>query len=233
MNAPLPPPLPPSAATATAVNPVPDPTTLLGRLLRTPQSLVAADDDSVPPRLFALGLVGTLVYGLVLASFSMGPHWWAPPLKASLGLMVALLLCAPSLFVFASLSGARMRGRDVLVLLAGLHGLASLLLLSLAPVAWVFSQSTQSPGFIGALHWIFWLVAAGFGLRLVGRGLRLLGANASGGFGVWAILFLLVCFQMATSVRPLLADSEQLLPAEKKSFLAHWGDVMGEKTPVQ
>lgn len=206
--------------------PPPEPTTLLGRLLRTPQSLVVSPDDTVPLRLFALGLGGSLVYGLVLASFSAGPHWWVPPLKLALGLLAALALCAPSLFVFASLAGARLRARDVLVLLAGLHGLASLLLLSLAPVAWVFSQSTQSAGFIGTLHWLFWIVAAGFGLRLVGRGLRLLGGGSAGAFGVWSLLFLFVCFQMATSLRPLLSDAAFGLPAEKKSFLSHWGDVL-------
>ncbi len=226
MNPQPPPPIPspthPDAPVA------PEPNTLLGRLLRSPHSLLASGDDSVAPRLFGLGLGGSLIYGIVLASFATGPHWWAPPLKVMLGLLVSLLLCAPSLFVFASLSGAHLRGRDVVALLAGLHGLASLLLLSLAPVAWVFSQSTSSAGFIGTLHWLFWLVAAGFGLRFVGRGLRQLGANSTGAFGVWAILFLLVCFQMATSVRPLLADSDALLPSEKKSFLTHWNEVLGE-----
>jgi hypothetical protein len=222
---PLIPPLPPVIPNPRV--PPPEPTSLLGRLLRTPQSLVTADDESPQPLLFALGIAGTVVYGLVLASFAMGPHWWAAPLKTSLGLLVAMALCAPSLFVFASLSGARLRARDVLVLFAGFHGLTSLLLLSLAPVSWVFSQSSQFAGFIGMLHWTFWLVSAGFGLRFVAHGVRLLGGTSSGAVGVWAVLFLLVCFQMGTSIRPLLADSDSFFPGEKKSFFSHWSEVLG------
>ncbi len=203
-----------------------EPSTLLGRLLRNPQSLVSDEDAAIPPRLFLLGIVGTLVYGLVVASFSGGMQWWAAPLKLTLGLLLSVLLCTPSLFVFAALAGAQLQPRQLVNLLGGLLGLSGLLLVSLGPVAWVFSQSTQSAAFMGTIHWVFWFVSVGFGLRLVGRGLRLLGARSGGAFGVWAIIFLLVTLQMATTVRPLLGQSEVLLSAEKKSFLTHWGDTI-------
>ena len=206
----------------------PEPTTLLGRLLRTPQSLLLDEGVGLPARLFLLGLAGTVIYGLVLGSFSGGDQLWAAPLKLTLGLLLALFLCTPSLFVFATLAGAHIEPRQLLTLLGGLLGLAGLLLASLGPVGWVFSQSTQSAAFIGSLHWIFWLVSAGFGLRLVSRGLRVLGARSGGAFGVWAIIFLLVCFQMATTVRPLLGPSPTLLTAEKKSFLTHWNETLTE-----
>ena len=84
---------------------------------------------------------------------------------------------------------------------------------------------------MGTIHWVFWLVSAGFGLRLVGRGLRLLGARSGGAFGVWAVIFLLVSFQMATTVRPLLGKSDNLLSAEKKSFLTHWSEEINAPAP--
>ena len=42
---------------------------------------------------------------------------------------------------------------------------------------------------------------------------------------------LLVTLQMTTSLRPILGRSPVLLTQEKKFFLQHWGDTMGESLP--
>ena len=39
---------------------------------------------------------------------------------------------------------------------------------------------------------------------------------------VWMAIFLLVCLQMTTALRPIIGTSEHWLPQEKKFFLAHW-----------
>jgi len=41
----------------------------------------------------------------------------------------------------------------------------TVLLIGFAPVAWLFSQSTESLLLMGALHLVFWLIATYFGLR--------------------------------------------------------------------
>ena len=43
----------------------------------------------------------------------------------------------------------------------------ALLLIGFAPVAWIFSQSTDSIAFMGALHLILWAIGISFGLRLI------------------------------------------------------------------
>ena len=42
-------------------------------------------------------------------------------------------------------------------------------------------------------------------------------------------IFVLVCVQMTTALRPIIGTSETLLPPERKFFLAHWSEVLDEK----
>jgi hypothetical protein len=40
------------------------------------------------------------------------------------------------------------------------------------------------------------------------------------------IIFVVVCLQMTTALRPILGTSDTFLPTEKRFFLAHWFDTM-------
>ena len=171
-----------------------------------------------------ISLVTLAVYGVILGSFSMHEQLWAAPLKVTLGLLACAVICLPSLYVFACLSGATARLGEIVGLLAGLLALTGLLLVSFGPVAWVFSQSTEAIGWMGFLHLAFWVVATGFGLRFLHAGFRQLQARSPGVFTVWTIIFLVVVLQMSTALRPLLGRAPTLLPTEKKFFLTHWGE---------
>ena len=92
----------------------------------------------------------------------------------------------------------------------------------LCPIAWVFSQSTDSIAFISCLHLLLWAVGFYFGVRLVLIGARYLGVADRGYLVLWLIILTLVSLQMMTTLRPIVGDSEQLLPTEKKFFLNHW-----------
>ncbi len=172
----------------------------------------------------AVSLVTLAIYGVLLGSFSMHEQLWAAPLKVTLGLLACGVICLPSLYVFACLSGAHARLGEIVGLLAGLLALTGLLLVSFGPVAWVFSQSTDAIGWMGFLHLSFWVVATGFGLRFLHAGFRQFQARSPGIFTVWTILFLVVVLQMSTALRPLLGRAPTLLPTEKKFFLTHWGE---------
>jgi hypothetical protein len=39
---------------------------------------------------------------------------------------------------------------------------------------------------------------------------------------VWVAVFVLVCLQMTTALRPIIGTSDHWLPKEKKFFIAHW-----------
>jgi hypothetical protein len=225
----LPVPVPPDAP----------PGAILQALLRRPVQLVAALQQNTSTRLtWILALFALLAlagYGLVVGSFSGGQQWLAAPLKVSLGVVASVVICLPSLFIFTSLSGAEVTLRGVAGALCAVLALTALMLIGLAPVAWVFSQSTDSTAFMGTLHILFWLVALSFGLRLLGLLLNLLGIRERLHLKVWATIFVLVSLQMTTALRPIIGTSDHWLPAEKKFFVAYWFEnvVSNDPTPAR
>ncbi len=199
-------------------------------LLRQPRRVLfqlrQPGGDRLVVSLLGLGVLCSLVYGLVAGTFSGGVQLWAAPVKIAAGLVFAAFICLPSLFIFACLGGAQVRLVEVAGLVAGLVALLSVLLVGFAPVAWVFSQSTESVPAMGALHIAFGLVAGFFGLRFVGTGFVLYSAEGRGGFTFWTVIFLLVALQMTTALRPIVGTADRLLPAQKKFFISHWADCL-------
>ena len=178
-----------------------------------------------------IGVLCSLVYGFVAGTFSGGIQLWAAPVKIAGGLLFAAFICLPSLYIFACLSGAQVRLVEIAGLIAGLVALLSVLLVGFAPVAWVFSQSTESLPAMGALHIAFGLVACFFGLRFLSTGFVHFSAKGQGGLNFWIIIFLLVALQMTTALRPIIGKANTFLPTEKKFFITHWADCMKE-TPT-
>jgi hypothetical protein len=182
-------------------------------------------------RLLVIAVVCSLIYGVVVGTFSRGDQlyqFWTAPVKVSMGLLISALICLPSLYIFSCLSGSKARLVEVFGLLAGLLALTTILLIGFAPVAWVFSESTKSLPAIGALHLAFWLIATCFGLRFLNTGFAHLSANSGAGLKVWILIFLLVALQMTTALRPIVGTSSAFWPAEKKFFLNHWAECMAK-----
>jgi hypothetical protein len=178
--------------------------------------------------LLAFGLIGMAVYGLVVGSFSGGAQLWIAPAKLALGTFLAILICLPSLYIFTGLAGIDVRLRTVIGVLFAAVALSSLLLIGFAPVAWIFSQSTDSTAFMAGLHLILWVIAISFGLRLIGAMGRLLTGSTRGQMKLWNLIFILVCLQMTTTLRPIIGTSDRFLPGEKKFFLTHWFETLGK-----
>lgn len=242
MNQPTDPanPIPQPRSPAAPTSPPPSPPPLLGEnagaglviesLLKRPAQLIAELQRPGSLRVVIVialaALVSLAAYGLVIGSFSGHEQWIAAPLKVSLGMFASALICLPSLFIFACLTGAEITLRGVVGTLCTMLALIGLLLIGFAPVAWVFSQSTDSLVFMGSLHLIFWFIAVLFGLRLLGMLMDHLRVTARFHLGVWAVIFLLVSLQMITALRPIIGRAPTWLPTEKKFFLAHWGETV-------
>jgi hypothetical protein len=166
--------------------------------------------------------VCALVYGVVAGTFSGGTQLWAAPAKIAGGLLVSAAICLPSLYIFTCLSGAQARLAEVCGLLAGLLMLMTILLVGFAPVAWIFSQSTESVAWMGFLHLAFWFTATLFGVRFLKHGFAHAEAKSQAGVNVWICIFLLVALQMTTALRPIIGKADTFFPTEKKFFIGHW-----------
>jgi hypothetical protein len=173
-----------------------------------------------------VSIVCSLIYGIVVGTFSGGVQLWAAPSKIAIGLMISALICLPSLYIFTCLSGSQARLIEICGLLAGLLMLMTILLIGFAPVAWIFSQSTESLAWMGLLHLAFWLIATVFGLRFLEAGFSHSSARSHAGLYTWIVIFLLVAIQMTTALRPILGKADTLLPTQKQFFVSHWGDCL-------
>jgi hypothetical protein len=176
--------------------------------------------------LLVIALLGMATYGIVVGSFSGGTQLWIAPAKLALGTLLSVLICLPSLYIFACLGGIDARLRTVTGVLFAAVGLGALLLIGFAPVAWIFSQSTDSVAFMAALHLILWAIGISFGLRLIEAMGRLLSCSARSQMKLLGFIFVVVCLQMTTTLRPIVGTSKHFLPGEKKFFLAHWWETV-------
>jgi hypothetical protein len=228
-TAPLSPDLPLGQDPAERV-PIPNAVAAIEAILREPRrvlyQLQQPGAAGLAASLMFLAVACGLVYGLIMGTFSGGEQLWAAPVKTAAGLVASGLICLPSLYIFACLSGSRGRLVSVFGLLTGLLALATVLLIGFAPVAWIFSQSTLSVTAMGALHILFWMISAYFGLRFLRAGFMHLGARRASAIEIWSLIFLLVSLQMTTALRPLVGSGQTLLPIEKKFFITHWIDSM-------
>jgi len=160
--------------------------------------------------------------GLCLAAFGGGAQLLVVPLKLALGMALCALICLPSLHIFSALSGGRVSIRDTSgALLVGL-ALTSVLLVGFVPIAWLFSQATDSAPVVGALHLVFFLVSAFFGLRLTRRAIVASTGRRVPVLALWSVLFVLVVVQMSTTLRPLVGPFAGLALAPRAFFLVHW-----------
>ena len=176
-----------------------------------------------------IAIVCALIYGVVVGTFSRGPQLWIAPLKIAGGMLVAGVICLPSLYIFACLSGSRARLSEMAGLVAGMLLLTTLLLVGFSPVAWLFSESTNSLGWMGFLHLMFWAIATIFGMRFLSAGFAGTQARSNAGLNVWAVIFVLVCLQLTAALRPIIGTDKDVFSGatEKKFFIKHWSDELG------
>ena len=212
-------------------------TGVIEAMLRSPRRIIFQLQQGQARRvtisLVIIGFVCSLTYGVIVGSFSGEAQWWAAPIKISLGMFCSALICLPSLYIFACLGGSQARLSEVLGLLFALVALTTLLLIGFSPVAWIFSQSTQSVAAMGALHLVFWLTAVVFGACFLANAFYQLGCRSVAGIKLWLVIFVLVTLQMTSALRPLLGTSDEFLPKEKKFFLDHWNECLKQKPPTR
>lgn len=210
--------------------PIPHAIAAIDAILRHPRRVMFQLRQPGAERLIfsmiVVSVVCCLIYGIVAGTFSGGPQLWIAPVKIAIGLLISATICLPSLYIFTCLSGSQARLVEICGLLTGLLMLMTVLLVGFAPVAWIFSQSTDSLPWMGALHLLFWFIATIFGLRFLEAGFSLSNARSRAGFYTWVAIFVLVAVQMTTALRPIIGKSETFLPREKKFFAVYWGDCM-------
>jgi hypothetical protein len=198
-----------AAALAAPLDPGPAPPGIVAplvELLQAPDMVVARSRERAQVRaalrLFGGAMLCAAAYGASSGFFQGGSQILLSMLKAPLIIAASVALCAPSLFVFSSLAGARLSGPRFVTVLAGFSALLGLLMVGFLPISWLFSVSSKSLLFVVWLHVAAWALALYFAGRFVTRALN--DASRRTGLVLWLLLFLAVSFQVATVMRPVL-----------------------------
>ena len=140
----------------------------------------------------------------------------------------SFVLCFPTLYVFATISGSKLSASRLAVL--GLVCTATLgsLLAALAPILWLFSVSTEKVAFIVVLSCFLAALSLVFVARPVAAAAEKGIVVNKAGLHLWLVVFAVVALQTVTLVRPMLAPiGTPRMPEGKCFFLMHFGEAVG------
>ena len=203
--------------------------TLVDRLLRAPDSIarnfVVGDRyGGLLLRLILVVVACFAVFGVIVGSFSGGGNYWMAPLKIVAGIVASTAICLPSLYILSCIYGADLSLSRICGLLVQALALAGILVCGLLPVAWLFSESTRSGAFMAALHWACWLACIYVGLQGLHRAVSRAAQSHMSVIKLWSVLFVIVGFQMATYLRPIVGPANEgpTISQEKMNFIKHW-----------
>lgn len=185
---------------------------------------------AVSATLLAVAVVCHAVFGLAIGLFAGWPVAIMDVVKVPLVAVCSLVLCFPSLYVFACVAGSPLSLSQAFALGCSCLAMVGLLLVGLAPIGWLFAVSTDSLPFIVVLVLLIWLIALGFTARYVGKLRAQLLFQRQAGIKIWFLILIVVTLQMTTCMRPMLGKPEKgWFTGEKKFFLAHFGSTFEKK----
>lgn len=167
--------------------------------------------NATAAELLVVGTLGAALFGSVMSTQS--PHWWHAlnlSWKMTLTLWGPVVLCTPALYVFSSLRGVKITISQLVFLLIGSLATTSLVLLSLAPVSWFFTWTTNSLEFIQVMNCLMVGLGLVFGLFFLAQGFSHLyrshkQPDTRSGVDIlclWFILLLVVVVQMSQKLAP-------------------------------
>ena len=205
----------------------------LGELLRAPGEVMGFADGKARYWRFAAFLALVTVVGCALFGFAIGSFVDMKVAALDAAKMVGIaafsfVLCFPTLYVFATISGSKLSASRLAVL--GLVCTATLgsLLAALAPILWLFSVSTENVAFIVVLSCFLAALSLAFVVcPITAAAEKKIVANKAG-LHLWLVVFAVVALQTVTLVRPMLAPiGTPRTPEGKCFFLMHFGDSVG------
>jgi hypothetical protein len=158
------------------------------------------------------------VYGLLRPDAPEYRQLVASAVKVPLLFGLTLAVTFPSLYVFATLLGSRLRFGDLLRLVVGALGVLVAVLAAFGPIVAFFSVSTTSYPFVLLLNVGVFALSGGFGAGFLHRMLSHRPAEVTEGepagvgptrvFYVWMIVFGLVGGQMGWVLRPFVGHPD-------------------------
>jgi hypothetical protein len=168
---------------------------------------------------FLVTLLGSIFYGLVVGICIGGWQILFDPIKLPWVLILTLLLCLPSLYVFSCYRGSRLDLLQTCALAFSSTAVVATILIGFAPIVWFFMFTAPgSHHFAVLINVAVFAVAGIFGVQFQLRGTRALHPTPDG----------LVGAQMAWLLRPYFTPTDVFIRPRAGNFFVALLTTIGE-----
>lgn len=191
------------------------------RILRNRQQFFEEIRDNVDifPKIVAMivSIVAFFaIYGAVLGATHSLWQALSAATKLPMVFLATSIVCLPTLYIFSLLFGSRERLHQTVSLILSSVTVTGVLLLSFAPITFLFMLTTSDYQFFKLLNVFFFTVAGGIGLYFLNQGRRVLAqSNEEAGaryrsfvFHMWTFLYIFVGCQLSWTLRPFVGHPE-------------------------
>lgn len=167
------------------------------------------------PRIIAsmsiLCAILSAIYGLTMG---MDHSLWqsvAAAIKLPILFVLTAIICIPSLYTFNVLLGQRFKFLQTVTLMVMTLGTTSILLASLAPIAFFFSLTTPQYSFLLLLHVSIFALCGIYGVQYLYRGCAYLAFRMEQPLNnlllrIWIVIYGLVGMQLGWRLRPFVGS---------------------------
>ena len=193
----------------------------------------------LPRIILSMSVLSTLlagVYGVVMGMYNGPLQAIASGVKLPILFLLTAIICIPSLYTFNVLLGQSFKFLQTVTLMVMTIGTTTILLASLAPIAFFFTLTTQNYQFILLLHVLIFGLCGIYGVRYLYRGCAYLAFRLEQPLNtlllrIWIAIYAIVGMQLGWRLRPFIGHDGspfQLLRAQGDGnfYLAVWRAIM-------
>ncbi|MEO0406419.1 MAG: actin-binding WH2 domain-containing protein [Cyanobacteria bacterium P01_A01_bin.135] len=149
------------------------------------------------------------VYGVVMGMYNGVLQAIASGVKLPILFLLTAIICIPSLYTFNVLLGQSFKFLQTVTLMVMTIGTTTILLASLAPIAFFFTLTTQNYQFMLLLHVLIFGLCGIYGVRYLYRGCAYLAFRLEQPLNtlllrIWIAIYAVVGMQLGWRLRPFI-----------------------------
>ncbi|MGF1516023.1 MAG: actin-binding WH2 domain-containing protein [Elainellaceae cyanobacterium] len=149
------------------------------------------------------------IYGLVMGMYNGPLQALSSGVKLPILFLLTAVICIPSLYTFNVLLGQSFKFLQTVTLMVMTIGTTTILLASLAPIAFFFTLTTQNYQFIMLLHVLIFGLCGIYGVRYLYRGCAYLAFRMEQPLNtlllrIWIGIYAVVGMQLGWRLRPFI-----------------------------
>ncbi|MEL7085773.1 MAG: actin-binding WH2 domain-containing protein [Cyanobacteria bacterium J06597_1] len=164
--------------------------------------------------IISMSVLSAALAGLYGITMGMNHSVWqvaSATIKLPLLLNLTMAICLPSLYIFNILFGQKFRFYQTVALMQTSLGAMSIMMASLAPIAFFFTLTTKNYSFLLLMHVAIFGLCGCYGVNYLYRGCLYLSRRMGQSLNtvllrVWIVLYAIVGMQLAWRLRPFIGS---------------------------